>query len=224
MRGNWPFETPNCKNLSTETRIHQSRPAVSVLAVYNYGEAVRKTCRLFGVSLDHADSHVRAPEATLHVHPSRRLRWLGVKIRSAEYARFRYFNDSATVLLYHERQCPWIIKDDLHVLDFKSRDEFYYRIPLPNGKTELRPMPQDYVMPGVTHGGFGVMDTGGKRDGYSWFIFFGPPDLRAKVPLADWDKVVEEYARTHNGISRVENAGPYPTPGRMPNEPADKKP
>jgi hypothetical protein len=41
------------------------------------------------------------------------------------------------------------------------------------------------------------MDTGGKGHGYSWFVFIGPPQLRAKVPLADWNKVVEEYSKTH---------------------------
>ncbi len=70
-------------------------------------------------------------------------------------------------------------------------------------------------MPGFSHGGFGMMDTDGKGRGYSWFIFIGPPELRAKVPLADWDKVVEDYAKTHGGTKRVEFSGPYPVPGRM---------
>jgi hypothetical protein len=59
-------------------------------------------------------------------------------------------------------------------------------------------------MPSDSHGGFGVMDTGGKGLGYSWFIFIGPPSLRAKVPLADCDKVVEEYSKTHGERTRIE--------------------
>ena len=62
---------------------------------------------------------------------------------------------------------------------------------------------------------FGVMDTGGKGRGYSWFIFIGPLDLRARVPLADWDKVVEEHQRTQQGNVRIEAPDPYPTAGRM---------
>jgi uncharacterized protein DUF6843 len=104
----------------------------------------------------------------------------------------------------------------IRVHDARSKDEFYYRSFPSNGKSELFPVPSGYVMPGESHGGFGVMDTGGKGTGYSWFIFIGPPELRAKVPLADWDRVVEEYSKTHGGSKRVESSDPYPTPGRMP--------
>ena len=97
----------------------------------------------------------------------------------------------------------------------RAEDEFYYRVLLPDGKMKLDPIPSQYVLTGTSHGGFGVMDTGGKGRGYSWFIFIGPPDLRATVPLADWDKVVEEYRRTHQGNARIEAPVPYPTPGRM---------
>lgn len=97
----------------------------------------------------------------------------------------------------------------------RRKDEFYFRFPLPNGSTELRQVPSQYVMPGELHGGFDLMDTGGKGRGYSWFIFIGPPEIRAKVPLADWDKVVEEYAKTHGGRKRIDAPDLYPTPGRM---------
>jgi len=103
----------------------------------------------------------------------------------------------------------------LRVHDFGRRDEFYYRTALPNGGVELRPVPSVYVMSGDSHGGFGLMDTGGKGRGYSWFIFIGPPELRAKVPLADWDRVVDDYQKSHGGKKRMEFSGPYPIPGRM---------
>jgi hypothetical protein len=104
---------------------------------------------------------------------------------------------------------------DIRVHDSKSKDEFcYYSLPS-NGKAAVFPVPSEYVKPGVSHGGFGVMGTGGKGPGYSWFIFIGPPELRSRVPLADWDKVVEEYSKTHGGRKRVDAPHPYPTPGRM---------
>jgi len=105
---------------------------------------------------------------------------------------------------------------DIRVQDSKSKDEFCYHSLPSNGKAEVFPVPSEYVMPGVSHSGFGVMDTGGKGLGYSWFIFIGPPELRSKVPLADWDKVVAEYSKTHGGRKRVEAPDPDPTPGRMP--------
>jgi hypothetical protein len=105
---------------------------------------------------------------------------------------------------------------DIRVQDSKSKDEFWYHSLPANGKAEVFLVPSEYVMLGVSHGGFGVMDTGGKGLGYSWFIFIGPPELRTKVPLADWDRVVEEYSKTHAGRQRVEAPDPYPTPGRMP--------
>jgi hypothetical protein len=94
-------------------------------------------------------------------------------------------------------------------------DEFFYRDPSLGGISPNYPVPTCYFLPGVEHGGFGVMDTGGKGSGYSWFIFIGPPELRAKVPQADWNKVVEDYQKAHGGKARIESFGPYPTPGRM---------
>ena len=35
------------------------------------------------------------------------------------------------------------------------------------------------------------------------------------MPLADWDKVVEEHRKMHNGNARGEMPGQYPTPGRI---------
>jgi hypothetical protein len=103
----------------------------------------------------------------------------------------------------------------VHGFDHPNKDLFFYRTRRPNGDADLHPMPSEYVPPGDSHGGYGVMDTGGKGRGYSWFIFIGPAELRAKVPDADWDKVVEDYSKTHGGKKRIEFSGQYPTPGRM---------
>jgi hypothetical protein len=104
----------------------------------------------------------------------------------------------------------------LRVHDVRGKDEFYYLSVLPNGKVELRPVASEYVLPGVGHGGFGVAGTGGRgTGGGSWFLFIGPPEVRAKFPDADWDKVVAEFAKTHGGKTRIESSGPYPTPGRI---------
>jgi hypothetical protein len=102
------------------------------------------------------------------------------------------------------------------VLDSKKKDEFYYRSFLPNGKVELRPVPSEYVLPGVLHGGFDVADTGGRGPGYSWFLFVGPPEVRVKVPDADFDKVIAAHTSPDGHFTRIMATDPYPTPGRMP--------
>jgi len=66
-----------------------------------------------------------------------------------------------------------------------------------------------------------MADTDGKGLGSSWYLFIGPPELRAKVPEAGWNKVVEEYAKTHGRKTRIESSGPYPTPGRMVSHPME---
>ena len=103
---------------------------------------------------------------------------------------------------------------DIRVEDFKSQDEFYYRLSPTTRTQELRKVPSEYILPGVSHGGFDVMDTGGNGRGYSWFIFVGPPSIRSKVPLADWDKEVEAWRKVH-GNARVPAPNPYPSAGRM---------
>lgn len=104
---------------------------------------------------------------------------------------------------------------DILVLDAKGKDEFYYRSLVPNGKVELRPMPSEYVLSGVHHGGFDVADTGGKGPGYSWFVFIGPPEVRAKVPNADSDKVIAAHTSPDGRFTRIMAPKTYPTPGRM---------
>jgi len=103
----------------------------------------------------------------------------------------------------------------LRVHDFRRDDEFYYRSIHSGSTVGLAAVRFEFAIPGDSHGGFGVMDTGGKGPGYSWFVLIGPPELRAKTPLADWDKVVEEYSKANGGRSRLEAPDHYPTPGRM---------
>jgi hypothetical protein len=102
----------------------------------------------------------------------------------------------------------------LRVHSSLAPDEFYYEKASSFESLQKHLVPSSYVVPGIDHAGFGVMDTGGKGKGYSWFIFFGPPELRASVPLADWDKVVEDHRKLY-GNSRVSAPDPYPIPGRM---------
>lgn len=103
---------------------------------------------------------------------------------------------------------------DFLVLD-TGKDEFYYRVVLPNEKLELHAIPPEHVLPGAHHGGFDVMDTGGKGKGYSWFVFFGPPEIRAHTPLADITKE-PGYGR------KMVAPDVYPTLGRLPSTPAVK--
>ena len=105
----------------------------------------------------------------------------------------------------------------LFVSYVKIRDEFYYRKINADGTVKLRRIPSNYVLPGGHHGGFSVGDTGGRGPGYSWFIFIGPPELRAKDPQGDWNKVVAAH-EVNGHPTRIEttDVGPLPTPGRIP--------
>ncbi len=104
---------------------------------------------------------------------------------------------------------------NLRVHSSLAPDEFYYEVPIRKGTWQKRRVPTDAVLPGIDHGGFSVMDTGGKGKGYSWFIFIGPPSIRAKTPLAEWNKEVDAWWRIH-GNKRVSAPDRYPTPGRLP--------
>lgn len=104
---------------------------------------------------------------------------------------------------------------DIRVHDFKRQDEFYYHSSPTREAQELREVSSENVLPGDSHGGFGVMDTGGKGKGYSWFIFFGPPSIRSSVPLADGEQNVKAWRKLH-GNARMTAPGLYPTPGRLP--------
>ena len=101
---------------------------------------------------------------------------------------------------------------DFRVSDIRAIDEFYYRTLQANGSSQLRPMPANLIIPGEGHGGWGVGDTGGKGPGNSWFIFVGPPDLRAQTPGADITKE-PGYGR------KLMAPAVYPTPGRMKQKP-----
>ncbi len=95
-----------------------------------------------------------------------------------------------------------------------AEDEFYYTSQRSDGSQLTECVPAEYVLRGTEHGGFGVMDTGGKGRGYSWFIFVGPPVLRRRVPLADWNEVIATQRKLH-GNAKVSVPSPYPTPGRV---------
>ncbi|HEY2823495.1 MAG TPA: hypothetical protein VGJ06_20795 [Candidatus Acidoferrum sp.] len=98
---------------------------------------------------------------------------------------------------------------DFRVSDIKAQDEFFYRLVLPNGSSELHPMPSSLFLPGEGHGGWGVRDTGCKGRGSSWFVFFGPREVRAKIPGADITKE-PGYGK------KLMAPDVYPTPGRLP--------
>jgi len=104
---------------------------------------------------------------------------------------------------------------NLRIHSSLAPDEFYYKGSAFAGASQNHLVPTNYFLLGIDHGGFGAMDTGGKGPGYSWFLFIGQPELRAKVPFANWNKVVEDYRKSHGGKARIEFSGSYPTPGRM---------
>ncbi|GGA69572.1 hypothetical protein GCM10011507_21370 [Edaphobacter acidisoli] len=103
----------------------------------------------------------------------------------------------------------------LRMYSTQAPDEFYYRVTdrVTDG-TKRKPVPADYVLPGISHGGFGVMDTGGHGKGYSWFFFVGPPEQRKEFPLANWDEVVAAQRKLH-GNAKVPVPKSYPMPGRV---------
>ena len=101
----------------------------------------------------------------------------------------------------------------LRIHSSQAPDEFYYKATDISG-SKRKPVPADYVLPGISHGGFGVMDTGGRGKGYSWFIFIGPPEQRKEVPLANWDEVVATQRKLH-GNAKVPAPKSYPIPGRV---------
>jgi hypothetical protein len=140
--------------------------------------------------------------------------WLQVVFNDPRASPFPLRKDGGYEIEVPESGIPRT--SDILVLDAKGKDEFYYRSLVPNGKVELRPVPSEYVLPGVHHGGFDVMDTGGKGPGYSWFLFIGPPEVRAKVPSADSDKVIAAHTSPDGHFTRIMAPDTYPTPGRIP--------
>lgn len=100
---------------------------------------------------------------------------------------------------------------DIRVSDADPKDTFLYRSKNPDGTTTLKPVPPDYVLGGTDHGGFAVSEAG---DGRHWFIFIGPPELRARTPFADWPKEVEARMKKY-GTADLGPPNPLPKPGRM---------
>lgn len=97
---------------------------------------------------------------------------------------------------------------------FGSRDEFFYR-PADNTRNQkLVPVPATYVINYAYEGGFAVSGTpDGSPGTASWFFFVGPPEIRDKIPMADFRK---EPGYGH----RLSAPKIYPKPGRMQLSPA----
>lgn len=98
---------------------------------------------------------------------------------------------------------------DLWHRDDRTPDEFYYHTTKTDGTSTFTRVPTDYVIAKEGHGGFDVADTGGKGPGYSWFLFIGPSELRARTPMADITKE-PGYGK------KMMAPDVYPTPGRLP--------
>jgi hypothetical protein len=161
------------------------------------------------VSLSSNLGWAKSPHYTF-ILPDKYVGWVQIVFNDPQALPFPLRKDKGYEIEVEE--CGIARTSHLRVHDFRRQDEFYYRSVLSGRKVGLTAVPSEFVMPGDSHGGFGVMDTGGKGPGYSWFIFIGPPELRAKEPLADWDKVVEEYSKTHDGRKRIESSDPYAKP------------
>src|ERR1700730_17836489 len=151
-----------------------------------------------------AAAHGRPRPHYTFILPDGYIGWVQVVFNDSQASPLPIRKDGGSVIEVPESGIPRT--SDILVRD-NSPDEFFYRVATSVGNTELRPMPTDYVLRG-SHGGWDVMDTGGKGRGYSWFIFFGPPEIRAKIPWADITKV-PGYGR------KLMAPDVYPTPGRL---------
>ena len=128
------------------------------------------------------------------------------------------FNDK-NAPLQQKSERAWLvpISDDglfftrsMRVLEILPQDSFYYRISQPNGSMKLELVPQDYVMNGTDHGGFDISESKDR----AWFIFIGPPEIRAEVPFADWPKELASRKQTY-GTADLGPPKPLPIPGRF---------
>ena len=134
------------------------------------------------------------------------------------------FNDPDSSPLPHDHQSgTYLINvkndgivrtSDLRVHDDSSITELLYLHHVDGQADQTKPIPTSSIILDDSLGGFGVMDTGGKGRGYSWFFFIGSPQLRAKYPKADWDKFVQQWHIDH-GNKKVVFDGRYPTPGKI---------
>jgi hypothetical protein len=139
--------------------------------------------------------------------------WVQVVFNDPEAARLPIRRDAGREIDVPESGMPRT--SDLRNHDSRAQDEFYYRSVGANGKTVIHRVPPEYVIPGEGDGGFGVMDTGDRGPGYSWFLFIGPPEVRERVPLADSRKVIAAHTSSDGHFTRIMATVPYPTPGRM---------
>ena len=95
----------------------------------------------------------------------------------------------------------------LRVNSPQTEDEFLYKSK--GGGNVLTPIPANFTVHGLGHGGIEESNAELGEDGYSWFLFIGPPEQRAQA-LADLEqrsaKLREKYG--------PDIAAPFPDPGR----------
>lgn len=208
------FSAIGFKPLETSIRDSENRSLLDIGSIRLKVEG----CSDPGVICDYfpATKRRRAKEHYTFVLPDRYVGWVQAIFNDINAQPLQKRKDGGYQIDVPESGIPRT--SDSHVNDARTKNEFYYRVPLPEGGTALHPVPRDYVLPGTTNGGYTMMDTDGKGRGSSWYLFIGPPELRAKFPEANWDELVKAYAKTHGGKTRIESSGPYPTPGRMSND------
>ena len=132
--------------------------------------------------------------------------WIQIVFNDPEASHLPIRKDGGRLIDVPESGVPRT--SDIRVVGERDNDEFYYRVISRNETTELRRLPAEYVLSGVNHGGWDVMDTGNRGPGYSWFIFIGPPEIRAQTPRADITKE-PGYGR------KLMAPEVYPSPGRL---------
>jgi hypothetical protein len=125
------------------------------------------------------------------------------------------FGDTAAPELQYKKKALTVVVGESGVCRTKTlfvqlfgQDEMFYRATDSRGAEKLVPLPTTYFINDHYHGGFGMGDTpDGSPGSSSWFFFVGPPDLRAKTPLAD------STHETRKG--RLPLPSVYPVPGRI---------
>lgn len=125
------------------------------------------------------------------------------------------FGDAAAQPLQYKKKTLTVVIDESGVArtrtlfaHFFGQDEMFYRVTGERGVEKLVPLPTDYFIDDHYHGGFGVSGTpDGSPGSTSWFFFVGPPEMRARIPLADLRREVRRGPLPPPSV--------YPVPGRM---------
>lgn len=135
--------------------------------------------------------------------------WIEINYSLSGATKMTFTNDGATIEIpddgrYHTSSARAIAAPD-------PVDYFYYRVSRSDSSTCLAPIPSSYVLPAPNHGGF---DLSIGRGGRLWFFWIGPPELRAKVPLASGERP-SPTSDDEGGSSYYALLRSRPTPGRM---------